>query len=488
MSRLARRSASHSLLALMYHFPWMYIRTPFFYLSAIPYHRKFLRGKGPLTQSISKLKIGGEVNRECVVCINAHSLTIRFDRCLGTGNNGEVYAARLENVNEPICVKLFFKQQAHVETVIKEASLRTTLNDSQATPWCYGVVPLGEDANFCFIGIVLEIIDSRLKPNHTLTLRQLLESGQEFPAPDPSDLKKKLHHRIMSVHRCGVLINNISSDSIMLRWEMDSYWPYFIKMGQAIFSSDDRHMTIDHSNAMFDSDLTQVEIVCQTIELQSLCSKLKVGDEPGCIAAIAPKCLFADDLNLTINRNSKVGRGIFATVYVANLKGVTGNVCIKLFPKLRTCEAEHNTIVGILKEAALLRTVYDTGATPKCYGVVVVNERSYFWIGIVQEMITSKTDSSRLTLAELWEKPDRKKYWSYLRKQILAFLTDIHLHGVLHGDIHLGNISLQWDGDFYRPYFIDFGKAKYGKNKSKDFFESDHSDFKCLEYLFGGNQ
>ena len=472
----------------MYHFPWMYIRTPFFYLSAIPYHRKFLRGKGPLTQSISKLKIGRQVNRECVVCINAHLLTIRFDRCLGTGNNGEVYAARLENVNEPICVKLFFKQQAHVETVIKEASLRTTLNDSQATPWCYGVVPLDEDANFCFIGIVLKLIDSRLKPNHTLTLRQLLESGQEFPAPDPSDLKEKLRHRIVSVHQCGVLIKNISSDSIMLRWEMDSYWPYFIKMGQAIFSSGDGHMTVDHSNVVFDSDLTQVETVCQTIDLHSLCSNLKVGDEPGCIAAIAPKCLFADDLNMTINRNSRVGRGFFAVVYVANLKGVTGNVCIKLFPKLKTCEVEHNRIAAILKEAALLRTVCDTGATPKCYGVVVVNERSYFWIGIVQELITSQTDIRRLTLSDVYEKPDRKKHWSDLKEQIRALVTNIHLCWVRHNDIHEENVALQWAGDSCRPYLIDFGKAEYCRNSSEDCFKSDYSALEYLDRLFDGNE
>ena len=441
-----------------------------------------------MTQPISKLKIGAEDNNECVTCIDAHLLTISFDRCLGTGSNGEVYAARLENVDEPICVKLFFKHQAHIETIFKEASLRTTLNDSQATPWCYGVVPLEEDSNFCSIGIVLEIIDSRLKPNHTLTLRQLLESGQDWSTPDPSDLKEKLHHRIMSVHQCGVLINNISSDSIMLRWERDSYWPYFIKMGQAVFFSDDQHVTVSHSNGVMDSDLIQVETACKTIELQSLCSNLKVGDEPGCIAAIAPKCLFADDLDLTINRNSKVGRGFFAAVYVTNLKGVTGNVCIKLFPKLKTHETQHDKTAAILKEAALLSTVCDTGATPKCYGVVVINEKSYFWIGIVQEMIKFKTDSSRLTLSELYEKPNRKKYWSDLKEQIFALLTDIHRHGVLHNDIHEENIALQWTGDSCRPYLIDFGKAEYCRNSSNDCFESDYSAFEYLDRLFDRNE
>ena len=83
------------------------------------------------------------------------------------------------------------------------------------------------------------------------------------------------------------------------------------------------------------------------------------GHNPGCIAAVAPTCLnTTSDLN--IDYDACLGEGAFGAVFVAHLnmlKGVTEDVCVKLFVKSYI----GTTDKAIIKEAALLSTLNDTG-------------------------------------------------------------------------------------------------------------------------------
>ena len=165
-------------------------------------------------------------------------------------------------------------------------------------------------------------------------------------------------------------------------------------------------------------------------------------------------CLKQDILEIDLT--SCVGKGGFGKVYNAVLLP-REPVCVKLFD-VSIDKTE------IIKEAILLTVLNTSEATPRCRGIVLVQDRDFHPIGIVQDVITCGLEGrNTLTLKELLDLKETPadSIWSDLQSELRRRLQLVHDRGVAMNDISLQNILLQWDGKSYIPFFIDMGLAKY---------------------------
>ena len=158
--------------------------------------------------------------------------------CLGAGANGAVYAAELEGIQEPVCVKVFKGTSILTPNldIVKEAALLSALNGTDAAPHCYGLVILEETKGYQSLAIVQSMITyGEPGPSNTLTLEGLLNAlrsgSTRYPAPHWPTFAVQLGECLHRVHQRGVVFNDIKTDNIMLRWDGGSWCPVLVDTG-----------------------------------------------------------------------------------------------------------------------------------------------------------------------------------------------------------------------------------------------------------------
>ena len=153
-----------------------------------------------------------------------------------------MYEARLDGEQETVCTKVFAADgETKQSDINKEASINWVLcQKTRCVPRCFGKAKVehGYSKNYLPHVIVLEMIKSGLKGHRTLSLGKLisLKPQSDLPKPIWSNLKKTLFENLDCVHKCGVVIGDISGDNIMVHWNGTDYIPYFIDMGIASYS------------------------------------------------------------------------------------------------------------------------------------------------------------------------------------------------------------------------------------------------------------
>ena len=200
------------------------------------------------------------------------------------------------------------------------------------------------------------------------------------------------------------------------------------------------------------------------------------------IVAAAVKWL--DPSMVNVYYDKCLGKGAHSHVCLAEFEGMEEMVCVKLFLQTSVNNTKP-TKWCILKEAFLMSILNGTGATPHCYGVVLLKGSSeYHEVAIVLERIKFGENLSPLPFANFQYLPwsELKEFWSDLCKKLEECLNTVHNKKVTHGDLHGGNIILGSDGpDQFRPVMIDFGLGNFRPNEAK--FKEDKIAFDQLIQL-----
>ena len=143
-----------------------------------------------------------------------------------------------------------------------------------------------------------------------------------------------------------------------------------------------------------------------------------------------------------------IGEGSFGKVYVGQDKTSGANVAIKVLQRrgMKSSDLEFN-----LNEVGILSVV---GSDHVPYLLDVYE--NFNQIFIVQEFIEG------ISLNQ-YTKMSQNKYEiasKLIFKELLKGLKGLHDIGVVHRDIKLDNIMLQFHGEFVMPKYIDFGLSK----------------------------
>ena len=164
-------------------------------------------------------------------------------RSIGGGNYSQCLAATFRG--RPAVVKLFRRTALSyeaiknpLERVVLEACILRRLEDTKATPRCLGLVTLRE-GQFFAMGIVQELV-GEADSYRTLTLQALIDSDPsqlKRASPDWTELGLQIALQVEKVHQCGVMLNDLKPDNIVLHWTGERWVPVLIDVGLATYQN-----------------------------------------------------------------------------------------------------------------------------------------------------------------------------------------------------------------------------------------------------------
>ena len=153
--------------------------------------------------------------------------------CLGSGSMGMVFVGRLKKTGKRVAIKVASDERCDVHFMIHEASLMTHLNDTQAAPFCHGLLAIESEDELPMAAIVMDIVGE----GTTIAALDL----DKFFLANMNDLSKdqlksifiKIADKLEKVHEKGVMVNDIKEQNILV--DGASLEPYLIDFGSGRF-------------------------------------------------------------------------------------------------------------------------------------------------------------------------------------------------------------------------------------------------------------
>ena len=154
---------------------------------------------------------------------------------IGSGTTGEVFLGKIKKTGQTVAIKVFSNRECGIDFVVREAALLTHLNDTKATPYCHGLLPLQSHPLDCaivmeFVGDIsndapaLDILSFSLK--HKLNKTQL------------RSLFIKIAQKLREIHNSGVVLNDLRKGNVLVVFNEDStVEPVLIDLGSGRYGN-----------------------------------------------------------------------------------------------------------------------------------------------------------------------------------------------------------------------------------------------------------
>ncbi len=160
---------------------------------------------------------------------------------LGSGSYGLVMLARHRRQGHLLAVKLIKVHESYkLASTLKEASIGMLLNETDATPKCYGVVITHMDSIHAAVGIVHGYIGDTSSFD-SVTVEKLLHSKEESVAMTAMDCLQLMYNLVMcvmAIHKLGVVSTDLKANNIMARKDVEGKWNvHLIDFGMASYRS-----------------------------------------------------------------------------------------------------------------------------------------------------------------------------------------------------------------------------------------------------------
>ena len=174
--------------------------------------------------------------------------------------------------------------------------------------------------------------------------------------------------------------------------------------------------------------------------------------------------MIVDDLTL----NKTLGKGAFGEVYLGTKQGTKEEFAIKKIDKKFTSNPKAKKYLD--NEISILRDI----SHPNIVKLYDVKETSNFYYLVTEYCNGGSLSDCLETYIEKHNKPFPEEVVQFLMRQIVSALSYLHKKTILHRDIKLDNILVQFDDENDRKKqnllkakvkMIDFGFARYLKKE-----------------------
>ena len=174
--------------------------------------------------------------------------------------------------------------------------------------------------------------------------------------------------------------------------------------------------------------------------------------------------MIVDDLSLS----KTLGKGAFGEVYLGTKQGTQKQFAIKKIDKKFTSNPKAKKYLD--NEISILRDI----SHPNIVKLYDVKETSSFYYLVTEYCNGGSLSDCLETYIEKYNKPFPEEVVQFLMRQIVSALSYLHKKTILHRDIKLDNILVQFDDENDRKKqnllkakvkMIDFGFARYLKKE-----------------------
>ncbi len=166
---------------------------------------------------------------------------------LGEGGYGIVVLARHRSKGHLLAIKMVKLLPGYnLAETLKEASIGVLLNQTHATPKCYGLVIMHIDESHAHVGMVHGYIGDP-SSLESVTIQTLFDSKEERKAMTAMHRLQLVHDIamcLMAIHELGIVCTDLKADNIMARKNADSKWNIcLIDFGLATYKSNKARLT-----------------------------------------------------------------------------------------------------------------------------------------------------------------------------------------------------------------------------------------------------